>query len=322
MPGVRVAYLCDVDERLFPNAVAEVEKIAGYKPQTEFDFRKLIEKKDLDAVSIATPDHWHALQAIWACQAGKDVYVEKPVSYTLREGRKLVEAARKYNRIVQVGLNRRSEPRTRSAMRFLHDAKLGPTYRARAVIFRGRASIGKVQEASIPEGVHWDLYLGPAPYKPFTLNRFHYGWHFFWDTSTTEIGNNGVHALDVVRWGLNKKVHPIKIHCEGGHYADADSDQEVPNVQVANLKYGDGTMIDVEGTTLYSPQFGGVHMGEFFYTPQGYITSAKEWSTVLGHFTPRSDPDSSTGVSARAVNLSFPKFLRGRAGDTEYRSRR
>jgi predicted dehydrogenase len=307
LPGVRVAYLCDVDERLFPNAVTEVEQIGGYKPQTEFDLRKLLERKDLDAISIATPDHWHALQTIWACQAGKDVYVEKPVSYTIREGRTMVNAARKYNRIVQVGLNRRSDPRTRAAVRFVQEGKLGSTYRARAVVFRGRASIGKVQEASIPEGVHWDLYLGPAPYKPFTLNRFHYGWHFFWDTSTTEIGNNGVHAIDVVRWGIDKRVHPVKIHCEGGHYVD-NSDQEVPNVQVANFKYEDGTLVDLEATTLFSPPFGGVHMGEFFYTEQGYVSSAKGWSTTLGHFVPRNEPDFPPGVSLRAENLSFPKI--------------
>ncbi|MCW5979991.1 MAG: Gfo/Idh/MocA family oxidoreductase [Bryobacteraceae bacterium] len=308
MPGVKVAYLCDVDERLFAAGVAEVEQIAGYKPQTEVDFRKLIERKDLDAVSIATPDHWHALQTIWGCQAGKDVYVEKPVSYTLLEGRKMVQAARKYNRIVQVGLNRRSDPRTRAAMKYVQDGKLGAAYRAKVALYRGRASIGKLNEASVPEGVHWDLFLGPAPMKPFSLNRFHYGWHFFWETSTTEIGNNGVHALDVVRWGLNKKVHPVTIHCDGGRYIDDDSDQEVPNVQVALFKYADGTHVDLEMTTLYSPPFGGVQMGEFFYTPQGYVSSAENWSTVLGHFVPQTRPDLPSGVSERAVNLSFPKI--------------
>jgi predicted dehydrogenase len=308
IPGVRVAYLCDIDERLFPGAVAEIEQLAGYRPQTEFDFRKLIERKDLDAVSIATPDHWHALQTIWACQAGKDVYVEKPVSYTLREGRKMVEAARKYGRIVQAGLNRRSNPRTRSAMRFLQSGEFGPIYRAKAVVYRGRTSIGRAQESSIPEGVHWDLFLGPAPYRAFTLNRFHYGWHYFWDTATTEVGNNGVHAIDVVRWGLGKQVHPVKIHCVGGRFADEDSDQETPNVQNASYEYADGTLVELEVTTLPSPPFGGVHMGEFFYTPRGYVTSAKNWSTVVGQFIPQEAPDPPSGVSLRVVNRSFPKI--------------
>ena len=154
---------------------------------------------------------------VWGCQAGKDVYVEKPCSYMLWEGRKKVEAARKYNRIVQVGFNRRSELRNREGDgNSCAQGSFGPAYRARAVVYRGRINIGHMQEASIPQGVNWDLYLGPAPYRAFSLNRFHYGWHYFWDTSTTEVGNNGVHALDMVRWALGKNVHPVKIHSQAG----------------------------------------------------------------------------------------------------------
>jgi predicted dehydrogenase len=319
---VRVAYLCDVDERLFPPAVAEVEKAGGFRPATFVDVRKLLEQKDLDAVSIATPDHWHALQTIWACQAGKDVYVEKPVSYNLSEGRKMVEAARRHNRMVQAGLNRRSEARNRSAVRFVREGSFGTVYRAKAVVYRGRTSIGRAQETPVPKGVHWDMFLGPAPERPFTLNRFHYGWHYFWETATTEIGNNGVHAIDVVRWALGKDVHPVKIHCVGGLYAE-NSDQETPNTQNASYEYADGTLVELEATTLPSPSFGGVQMGEFFYTPRGYITSAKKWSTVLGEFIPGSTPDPPSGVSMRASNVSFPKisYLEGPiipdAGETE-----
>ena len=305
IPGVRVAYLCDIDERLFPGAIDEIEKLAGYKPQPLVDIRKLLERKDLDAISIATPDHWHALQTIWACQAGKDVYVEKPVCHNLREGRKMVEAARKYNRIVQAGLNRRSERRNLAGVRFVQEAKFGPAYRAKAVVYRGRTTIGRVQESSIPAGVNWDLFLGPAPYRAFTPNRFHYGWHYFWDTSTTEIGNNGVHAIDVVRWALGKNSHPVKIGCVGGLFAE-QSDQETPNVQNATFEYADGMLVELEATTLPSPSFGGVQMGEFFYTPQGYVTSANRWSTVIGEFTPRSDPHPPSGVSNRLNNVSFP----------------
>jgi predicted dehydrogenase len=307
LPNVRVAYLCDIDERLYPGAIAEVEKIGGYRPETFVDLRKLLEKKDLDAISIATPDHWHALQTIWACQAGKDVYVEKPVCHNLREGRKMVEAARKYNRMVQAGLNRRSERRNHAGVRFVQDAKFGPAYRAKAVVYRGRTSIGRVQESSVPTGVNWDLFLGPAPYRAFTLNRFHYGWHYFWDTSTTEVGNNGVHAIDVVRWAMGKNVHPVKIHCFGGFYAD-NSDQETPNLQSASYEYADGTIVELEVTTLPSPSFGGVHMGEFFYTPNGYVTSSGRWTTMAGEFIPGSTPDPPSGVSLRASNLSFPKI--------------
>jgi predicted dehydrogenase len=296
--------LCDVDERLFPERVAEVEKLTGHKPATEIDIRKLLQRKDIDAISIATPDHWHALMTIWGCQAGKDVYVEKPVSFTIVEGRRMVEAARKYKRIVQAGLNMRSEADVRAAVRLLHSGGLGKTYRARMELVKPRGSIGRVQEASIPPGVHWDLYLGPAPYKPFTLNRFHYGWHFFWDTSTTDVGNTGVHHLDVARWGMEKKGHPAKVHCAGGRYA-WDSDQETPNVQIGTLEYADGTMIDFEANNLYSPQSRGTNL---FYTTEGYMAGDNKWRAMRGKLTPRNWPDvMPSGVSERAANVSYAR---------------
>ena len=161
IPNVRVAALCDVDERLFPPAVAEAEKLSGHRPDTCYDFRKLLDRKDIDAVSIATPDYWHALQTVWACQAGKDVYVEKPVSFNIPEGRRMVDAARKYNRIVQAGNNRRSEPAVRAAMAMLNAGKMGKVYRASTDFGKPRASIGRQKEIPVPEGVHWDLFLGP-----------------------------------------------------------------------------------------------------------------------------------------------------------------
>jgi len=306
IPGVRVAYLCDVDERLFPEAVAEVEAIGGYRPRTEYDIRKLLEKKDLDAISIATPDHWHALMSIWGCQAGKDVYVEKPCSYTLWEGRQMVRAARKYNRIVQVGLNHRSELPTRSAVAYLQNGGFGTLYRSKVIVYRGRIDIGKVQEAGIPQGVHWDLYLGPAPYRAFTMNRFHYGWHFFKDTSTHEVGNNGVHYLDIARWAMNKNEHPVRIHCTGGQFVE-DSDSDVPNTQVGTFEYEDGTLSEIDATTLFSPTFGGTRMGNFFYTDQGYVSSVDGWKTTRGAFTPGNRPDMEGGISMRTTNLSFPR---------------
>jgi len=305
MPGVRISYLCDIDERLFPDALDWIEENAGYRPKTHFDFRKLIEESDVDAVSVATPDHWHALHAIWACQAGKDVYVEKPVSYTIQEGRRMVEAARKYDRIVQVGLNRRSNPRTQAAMELLRSGGFGDVYRGKAIIYKGRASIGREKEASIPEGVHWDLYLGPAPYRAYNINRFHYGWHFFWDTSTTDMGNSGVHNLDVVRWGMNKNQHPAKVHCFGGVYV-WDSDQQTPNVQNASFEYDDGTIMEAELTNLFTPPMDGIRsIGDFFYTSRGYVSSAKGWHAVRGEFTP-SKRSGSAGVDETMASAGFP----------------
>ena len=305
IPGVRIAYICDIDERLLDQTVSDVEKIQGFKPKTETDIRRLLEHADLDAISVATPDHWHALMTVWGCQAGKDVYCEKPCSYTLWEGRQMVRAARKYDRMVQIGLQRRSDLRVKAAAKFVREGGFGKAYRAKAVIYRGRINIGKVPEAGIPQGVNWDMYLGPAPYRAFDLNRFHYGWHFFWDTSTGEVGNNGVHFLDVLRWGLDKHEHPVKIHCTGGQFVE-DSDSEVPNVQVGTFEYADGTLVEIEATTLFSPTFGGTRVGGFWYTDRGYVGSTDNWTATAGKFTPRDQPDSATGVSYRTNNLSFP----------------
>ncbi len=271
MPNVRVTTLCDIDERLFPEAVKNVEEIGGNTPKTVVDFRDLLDDKDIDVVSIATPDHWHALLSIWACQAGKDVYVEKPISYNIDEGRKMVQAARKYNRIVQVGTQNRSNEVAKAAVKLLHDGKLGDIYLGRGIVYGHRGNIGHVKDSPIPEGVHWDRFLGPAPYRPFNENRFHYKWHWFWDTSTTEFGNNGVHQMDKVRWGMNKHVHPVKIQCTGGFYVWEDSDQEIPNLQTATFEYDDGTIMELEVRSLYTnPEFGS-KSGCFFYGSEGWM---------------------------------------------------
>jgi len=303
MQNVRIAALCDADERLFPQAVGNVEKLAGYRPDTEYDIRRLLERKDIDAVSIATPDYWHALMTIWACQAGKDVYVEKPVSFTVAEGRRMVEAAHKYRRIVQAGQNMRSSAEVRAMVRLLNEGQLGRVYRAQVNITKPRGSIGRTAESPIPPGVHWDLYLGPTPYRPFSLNHFHYGWHFFWETSTTDIGNTGVHHLDLARWGLGKRVHPVKVNSGGGFYV-WDAEQQTPNFQTATIEYADGSIIDMTVNNAYGPS----SPWNVFYTTQGYVSGSNEsskWETVRGTFTSRKR-DTGSPVSEAATNASFP----------------
>jgi len=306
IPNARVSVLCDPDERLYPAAVAEVEKLQGYRPQTEFDVRKVLERKDVDAISIAAPGYWHGPMTIWACQAGKDVYVEKPVSFTIAEGRKMVEAAAKYNRIVQAGQNMRSEYGIRAAVNLLQGGKMGRVYRANVAIVKPRGSIGRTKEAPIPSGVHWDLFRGPAPMIPFTYNRFHYGWHFFWDTSTSDIGNSAIHNIDIARWGMNKTGHPVKIHSRGGRYI-WDSDQETPNVQSASFEYDDGSVLDCRLTNLYAPNRVDANT---FYTTEGYLTSARGgWQAMRGKFTPRKTraADAEMALSERAADASFPE---------------
>jgi predicted dehydrogenase len=272
IPNVRIAKICDVDERLFPSVSENIEKLFGAKPGTEVDFRKMCEDKDLDMISIATPDHWHALHTIWACQAGKDVYVEKPVCFSIWEGRKMVEAARKYNRIVQAGICYRSSKSVKEAVKFIADGKLGKVYMAKGLVYSFRPTIGKTPDAPIPEGVHWDMFLGPAPYRPFNENHYIYNWHWMWDTGTTEFGNNGIYRMDTCRWALGKDTHPVKVACTGGKFGRDDDDQEVPNTLVSALQYEDGVVIQDEIRSLYSNPEGLPDAGNvFIYSDQGYM---------------------------------------------------
>jgi predicted dehydrogenase len=275
IPNVNIVAVCDIDKRLLPEAVAEIEKLTGRKPETETEFRKLIERKDIDAVSLATPNHWHALQTIWACQAGKDVYVEKPVSHTLAEGRKMVEAARKYNRIVQTGTQARSHIAVVKAMKFLKEDGLGKIYMSRGLCLKPRGSIGHVPDSAIPDGVDWNTFLGPAPYRPFNENRFHYKWHWFWDTGCGDLGNQGIHQADIARWALGEMTHPVKIQGTGNLFV-WDSDQETPNMQQLNFEYDDGSILQFEVRGLGTNEEAGIRIGNLIYGSKGWISFDNE----------------------------------------------
>lgn len=250
----RVTAICDCVEYLFPKAVKDIENLGGDPPATYVDYRKMLEDKDLDVVSIATPGYWHALMSINACQAGKDVFVEKPISYTIDEGRKMVLAARKYNRIVQAGMQRRSSRHIRKAIELLREGIIGEIYAGRANVYRSRPSIGRKPDGPVPPGVNWELFRGPAPMIPFNENHFFYNWHWYWDTSTGEFGNNGIHWMDLVRLGMEIYGHPHKIACCGGFYAyNKESDQDVPNFQVATFEYTSGQILELEVRSLPTP---------------------------------------------------------------------
>jgi predicted dehydrogenase len=264
IPNVNVVTLCDIDERLFPEALKNMSKLSDRKIKTEFDLRRVLEDKEIDAVSVATTDHWHALATIWACQAGKDVYVEKPSCHNIWEGRKMIEAARKYNRLVQVGTQNRSISSVRAAIKFLHEGGIGEVYMAKGLCFKPRDTIGKKPNGPIPDGVHFDLWLGPAPDRPFNENRFHYNWHWFWDYGCTDLGNQGPHQMDIARWGLNKSEYPVRIKCTGGYFA-FESDQETPNTQMATLEYADGKILQFEVRGLYTNGEDQIKIGNLFY---------------------------------------------------------
>lgn len=234
--------LCDVDEKVL-NGAAQKFKDRGESIQTYTDVRKLLDNKDIDAISTATPNHWHALISIWACQAGKDVYVEKPVSHNVWEGRKIVEAARKYKRIVQTGTQCRSNPAIQEAMQYLHEGNLGKIKIARGLCYKRRASIGKVEGPQpIPANIDFDLWCGPAPKEPLTRKRLHYDWHWVWPTGNGDLGNQGIHHMDLARWALQKNVLSPKVLSVGGRFGYVD-DGTTPNTQVIVHDYGDSLLI-------------------------------------------------------------------------------
>src|SRR5262249_16373228 len=293
----QIAALCDVDESVLAKRLAGISARQA-KPQTFVDVRKLLEDKSIDAISIATPNHWHSLMAIWACQAGKDVYVEKPCSHNFWEGRQLVQAAQKYNRIVQHGTQIRSSSAVREGIQRIQQGLIGEVYLARGLCFKWRDTIGRRPAEPVPGGVHYDLWTGPAPLKPFTRNRFHYNWHWIWDTGNGDLGNQGVHQVDVARWGLGVKF-PTRISAIGGHFM-FDDDQETPNTLSCAFQFdladGKRKMLEFEVRHWITNReaeigqgrlFGGHNtIGNIFYGSKGYLATGDEdassYQTWLG----------------------------------------
>ena len=237
---VEIAYLADVDSRLLAERAAEVESLRGHRPKTVQDFRRVLDDKSVDALVIATPDHWHALATIWACQAGKDVYVEKPTSHSIWESRKMVEAARKHDRVVQVGAQCRSAPYMTAALEYLQSGKLGDVHFVKVFNSKPRSTIGNLPDKPVPAGVDYDMWLGPAPMRPFNENHFHYAWHWFWNYSGGDLINDGVHQLDLARWCIGRK-HPRSVYSTGGIHFFKDA-QETPDTQIVTWDYDGLTM--------------------------------------------------------------------------------
>jgi predicted dehydrogenase len=228
--NVEIAALCDCDEKRMELAAKQCVEKTGKRPATVADYRQLLDDKSIDAVSLATPNHWHALQTIWACQAGKDVYVEKPASHNIFEGRKMIEAARKYGRIVQHGTQCRTSPKIREGIEKLKAGAIGRVYMARGIAFKVRAG-GRRKAEAVPSGMNWDHWVGPAPFEPY--NTLAIGrWRFLKNYGNGEIGDQGVHQLDIMRWGLGLETHPTRVQSMGGRFAHADDDQDTPGNQV------------------------------------------------------------------------------------------
>ena len=310
VPGVRIKTICDVDERTWPEAARFAERCGVTKVAFEADFRRVLDDREIDAVSIATPNHQHALQAIWACQAGKDVYVEKPVSHDIFEGRQAVKAARRYGRVVVGGMQQRSYPHVVRAVELLRSGVIGDVFLARALCFKPRASIGRKPAAPVPAGLHFDLWLGPAPERPFTENLVHYNWHWFWDFGNGDIGNQGAHEMDTARWGLGKTTLPTRVHSAGGHFGEP-GDQETPNTQTATFEWPDGKLLQFEVRGLHTHDEHGIRIGNLFYGTEGWMhLDIQGFRTFLGR---KEEP----GPSMDAVVLGGKESVGGPKGFTE-----
>lgn len=266
----QVTHICDVDEAVGQRRCDEMAAAnGGQKPEYVRDIRKLLENKSIDIVSIATPNHWHALAAIWALQAGKHVYVEKPVSHNVWEGRKIVEAARKYNRICQTGTQSRSAKGMRDAMAFIHQGGIGTVKVARGLCYKRRPSIGAQGSYEAPKTVDYNLWLGPAPEAPVTRPRFHYDWHWQYAYGNGDLGNQGIHQMDLCRWALNEMKFPTRCISFGGRYGYTDAG-ETANTQIVVHDYGQKQLIfEVRG--LPTPDYKGANVGIIIEGTDGYL---------------------------------------------------
>lgn len=298
-PNAEVVAICDIDDAVFVKPIRVVEKITGKAPRKEKDFRRLLDDKEIDAVAVATPDHWHALITVMACQAGKDVYVEKPVSHNVVEGRRMVEAARKYDRIVQAGTQRRSSSLVQEAVAHLQTGALGKVGLARAWIHQERQPIGHGTPEPVPPGIDYAMWQGPAPDRPFIKNHFHYNWHWFWNWGTGELGNNGIHGVDVARWGLGVNA-PTAVTAGGGKFV-FDDDQEVPDTQVVTWEFPHTSLV-WEHRMWSKHGLEGSSFGVAFYGDKGtLIIGDKGWRVEDG------EPASGKGSDSQGAH--FRNFL-------------
>jgi predicted dehydrogenase len=329
--NVRLKTICDVDEQYFADKSKIIFDKTGANPVTEWDMRKVLDDKEIHAVSFAVPNHWHALGTIWACQAGKHVYVEKPACHNIFEGRKMIEASRKYNMRVQTGFQNRSINNVMEAMKFLHDGGIGDVYMAKGLCYKPRDSFGIAKDSTPPASLHYENWLGPAPFRPYNEKRVHYNWHWFWDTGNGDTGNQGPHQFDIARWGLNKKDHPVSVFSSGGIFGidPKECAQETPNTQTSLFKYSDGKILEFETRGRYTNDESslGIRIGNMFYGTDGYLELKEEmWRAFrkrekepfAGSLTSENKPVDPTYLAAPGGADHYANFIDAiRAGNNE-----
>jgi predicted dehydrogenase len=283
--------LCDVDSEVLEKGAKFVESAQGKRPKLYRDIREALADKNIDAVTIATPNHWHALGAIWACQAGKDVYVEKPLCHNIYEGQQLVAAAKKHGTIVQHGTQNRSNATLIRDMKLIHDGFIGKIVESRGYVYKNgnRRAIGHGKPGPVPKNLDWTLWQGPSPDREFLVNTdrekpglfVHYDWHWFWEYGNGEIGNQGVHEMDVAVWGHNRGL-PVKVYSSGGRFG-WDDDAETPNTQATTFTYGDGSILTFEVRNLGSfEEADAGNCGNSFFGTEGFYVRNKGFFTYKG----------------------------------------
>ena len=278
LENVETKYVCDVNQSRGGGVIRSLEGIQGYAPKRVVEMREVFDDPDVDAVVVATPEHWHALATVWACQAGKDVYVEKNISVSIWEGRKMVEAARKYQRVVQAGTQNRSAPYGLSARQYLADGKLGKVVHVKVFNMLGGGGWGPSPDGDPPDGLDWDRWLGPAPERPY--NRGRMGWYSWWDYSGGALAGDGSHQLDLARFVIGDPPHPKAVYCAGGNLAWG-SKRETPEMQAVTYDFGPFTMT-CENTT-FPPYMtktpGSIRMGDGFPDWQQNATRIEIYGT-------------------------------------------
>jgi predicted dehydrogenase len=289
--GAEYVALCDVDSNVLERAASQIEQIQGKRPRTYRDIREALNDKEVHAVTIATPNHWHALATIWACQAGKDVYVEKPMSHNIFEGKQVVAAAKKYGRIVQHGTQNRANATLMRDIKLIHDGFIGEIVESRGYVYKNgnRNAIGHGEPGPAPKTLDWTLWQGPSRDHEFMVNvdrkkpglYVHYDWHWFWEYGNGEIGNQGVHDMDVAVWGHNRGL-PAKVFSSGGRFG-WDDDAETPNTQATTFTYPDGSILTFEVRNLGSfEEADAGNCGNSFFGTKGFYVRDRGFFTYAG----------------------------------------
>ncbi|MDP7018245.1 MAG: Gfo/Idh/MocA family oxidoreductase [Pirellulaceae bacterium] len=301
LPNSEVVAICDPDQDRARSLAARIESVAGKRPPTVVDFRTVLDRKDVDAIAVATPDHWHAPATILGCQAGKDVYVEKPCSHNVREGRLAVEAAREHKRIVQHGTQLRSTPHYARAWQLLKDGVIGKVLMVKAINNQRRGRLPHRDDEPTPDAVDYNIWLGPAPMRPFNRNHFHGGWHWLWAYGTGDIGNDGVHQIDLGRWAAGLKA-PNAVSCSAAKLGSRGDAQETPDAMVVTWEYDDLLYVyEQRDFTPYRMQGHRLDNDNIIYGDKGYMmvdrdgyrvfykgergpSSEKKWTDTSAHY--------------------------------------